>query len=135
MWNNWRNSVILFQRKQWFKTQFFIKIIVFEFLKIWLLSFSDSSMMSHLVIIRIKTEQETELSFTITDLFCIMMLIVTHSTVWYANVLNLFNKSLQACCIFLKFFRNAGKIFSVISLQIYLSQKTWMWFLLLLINF
>ena len=80
VWNDWKNNVILFQRKQWFKTQFFIKIIVSEFLKVWLLSFSDSPTMSHLVIIKNETEQKVKLSFTITDLLCIITLIVTSLT-------------------------------------------------------
>ena len=80
VWSDWRDDMILSQRKQWFKTQFFIKIIIFKFLKVWLLSFFDSLMMSHLVIIRDETEQEAKLSFIITGLLCIIILIITSST-------------------------------------------------------
>ena len=80
VWNDQKNDMILSQRKQWFKIQFFIKIIVSEFLKIWLLSFFNSFIISHLIIIRNKTEQKTKLNFIITDLLCITILIITLST-------------------------------------------------------
>ena len=80
VWNNQRNGVILFQKKQWFKTQFFIKIIISEFLRVWLLIFFDSPTMSYLVVIRDKTEQRVKLSLTITDLLCTTILIITFST-------------------------------------------------------
>ena len=121
VWSDWRDGVILSQREQWFKTQFFIKIIISGSLKVWLLNSFNSFMMSHLVIIRDKTEQEIKLNFTITDLFCIMTLIVTPSTAWHANVLRLFNKSPQACCILLKSLKNTGKTSSATSSQTCLS--------------
>ena len=124
VWSNWKDGMILSQRKQWFKTQSFIKIIISEFLRVWLLSFFNSPMMSHWVVIRDKTEQEVKLSFTITGLLCIIMLIVTSSTAWHANVLRLFNRGLQVCCTLLKSFKNAGKTSFMTSSQICLSWKT-----------
>ena len=134
VWSNWRDGVILSQREQWFKTQFFIKIIISESLKVWLLSSSDSPTMSHLVVIRDKIKQGAKLSLTITGLFCIMMLIVTSLTAWHANVLRLFDRGLWACCTPLKSFKNAGKTSSATSSQTCLSWKVWIWFLLLLID-
>ena len=76
------------------------------------------------MVIRDETEQKTKLNFIITDLLCIMMLIVTSSTAWYANVLKLSDRDLQTYCTLLKSFKNAGKIFSATSSQTYLNQKT-----------
>ena len=134
VWNNWRNDVILSQGEQWFKTQSFIKIIISEFLKIWLLNSFNSLMMSPLVIIRGKIKQRAKLSLTITGLIYIMMLIVTPSTAWHANMLRLLDRGPQTCCTLLKSLKNTGKTFSATSSQACLSQKAWMWFLLLLIG-
>ena len=125
VWSNQRNSMILSQREQWFKIQFFIKIIIFKFLRVWLLNFFNSPIMSHWVIIRDKIKQKVKLNFIITDLLCIIMLIITSLTVWYANMLKLFNRDLQIYCIFLKSLKNTGKISSAISSQTCLSQKVW----------
>ena len=124
VWSNQKNDVILSQREQWFKTQFFIKIIISGFLKVWLLSFFNSLTMSHLMIIRDEIKQGAKLSFIITDLLCIMMLIITPSTAWYANMLKLLNRDLQTYCTFLKSLKNTDKTSSVTSSQVCLNQKT-----------